>query len=672
MSIEIRLFGQVSIRDASGCELEEVSRQPRLLALLACLAVPPAGTLVRRDTLLAWFWPERDADRARGTLRTAVYRLRSVLGGDAIVTRGSGEIGVDPASVWCDAREMDLVTADLGSRAEADVAHLTDALGWYRGPFLEGFHVTGASVELDDWIASNRAHFTRRASALAVWLAGRAECSEDWATAVEHARTAAAIDPLDDVAARTLVTVLGASGDTQGARRAYRDFEATLGRELGAAPAAATRAALASFESPAPGATGMPVATREVSESARPAGRVGAPTLRAARWRRHAAVGAIIVVVAAGLLRVVPPLMSHDGTREPGAASPTASRAPSWRPVVPAGTMPLPRDQHVAVLDATGDRALVFAGRVGTTIVADIWELSGMAGGGVPRWARRMVANGESPSPRWMQASAYDARDDRLLVFGGALGFSAPCTDEVWLLTHAFSADAAAWSRVRPRGPGPGSRGDVRAALDVEHDRLIVHGGHDCVAGAFGDVWVLSGALRPGGSPAWTRLIPDSSAGSPGPRRGHSLAFDPSSGNAILFGGLDSALRAHDDVWILTHANGLGTPPAWKHLAVSGPGPAPRGHHSAVLDPETNRLVVYGGVDSDSHVFDDAWVLIGANGETPESGWQRLAPSGNAPAARLTHTALYDRRNDRLIVYGGNRGRARLGDLWILSSATGR
>ena len=51
------------------------------------------------------------------------------------------------------------------------------------------------------------------------------------------------------------------------------------------------------------------------------------------------------------------------------------------------------------------------------------------------------------------------------------------------------------------------------------------------------------------------------------------------------------------DVWVLTNANGLTGTPRWIRLLPAGPGPSPRFYHSAVYEPGTNRLVVFGGRD---------------------------------------------------------------------------
>jgi len=68
--LEIRLLGpsdvvRCGVRDPAA---DAVQRQPKRLALLAYLCLATRGGAVRRDTVLALFWPELDQSRARAAL----------------------------------------------------------------------------------------------------------------------------------------------------------------------------------------------------------------------------------------------------------------------------------------------------------------------------------------------------------------------------------------------------------------------------------------------------------------------------------------------------------------------------------------------------------------------------------------------------------------------------
>src|SRR5262245_28214805 len=69
-------------------------------------------------------------------------------------------------------------------------------------------------------------------------------------------------------------------------------------------------------------------------------------------------------------------------------------------------------------------------------------------------------------------------------------------------------------------------------------------------------------------SSAWIPLTP--TGGPPAPRRYQSSVYDPGSNRLILFGGClagtcQSITNATNEVWVLTNANGVGTP-AWIQL----------------------------------------------------------------------------------------------------------
>ena len=69
----LRLFGGASLEAASG-PLSGRATQRRRLALIAILALEHPRA-VTRDRLVAWLWPEDDAERARHLLRDSLYIL---------------------------------------------------------------------------------------------------------------------------------------------------------------------------------------------------------------------------------------------------------------------------------------------------------------------------------------------------------------------------------------------------------------------------------------------------------------------------------------------------------------------------------------------------------------------------------------------------------------------
>jgi hypothetical protein len=122
-------------------------------------------------------------------------------------------------------------------------------------------------------------------------------------------------------------------------------------------------------------------------------------------------------------------------------------------------------------------------------------------------------------------------------------------------------------------------------------------------------------------------------------------------------------------VWILSNANNTAKP-SWSELTTTGTTPAARQSASAVYDPTTNALIVYGG-DAGGTPDGDVWILSHADGSGGSSEWTELTPANSGPVARSGHTATYDSVHNIMTIYGGFSGTAVLEDAWALSNANG-
>jgi len=153
----------------------------------------------------------------------------------------------------------------------------------------------------------------------------------------------------------------------------------------------------------------------------------------------------------------------------------------------------------------------------------------------------------------------------------------------------------------------------------------------------------------------------------PSPARAEQAAvLDPAHHRLIVFGGRISdgigGIKSTNDVWVLQ----LGEEPRWTRIVPVGESPSPRYGATGVFDPRENRMLVFGGQDS-TGLRSDLWAL--ALQGRPK--WRLLHPSGPTPAARYRHTATLDPAGRRVIVFGG-WGRTGpstwyLGDVWQLS-----
>jgi Abnormal spindle-like microcephaly-assoc'd, ASPM-SPD-2-Hydin/Galactose oxidase, central domain/Kelch motif len=274
----------------------------------------------------------------------------------------------------------------------------------------------------------------------------------------------------------------------------------------------------------------------------------------------------------------------------------------------------------------------------------------------------QLTPTGGPPSRRELLAAVYDAANNRMIIHGGGNG-SAELSD-AWVLTNADGTEdgSPTWTRLHPATAL--SRSAHTAVYDSSSNRMIVFGGF-LNGSFFNDVWVLTNANGTGGNPEWIQLAP--LGGPPAERFTHTAVYDPATNRMTMFGGGNS-INGFNDVWVLTNANGTEQQlPSWIQLFPTGTLPLARGQHSAVYDADTNRMVVFGGGGVD--LFNDVWVLTSANGLGGNPEWIELAPDGSPPDARYGHVAGYDPTTKRMVVFGGTNNTVTFNDSWVLTNA---
>jgi hypothetical protein len=156
-------------------------------------------------------------------------------------------------------------------------------------------------------------------------------------------------------------------------------------------------------------------------------------------------------------------------------------------------------------------------------------------------------------------------------------------------------------------------------------------------------------------SATWTELSPTTS---PPARLGASMAYDPGTGQLLLFGGFNGS-GLLGDTWIWDGST-------WTELSPASSPPA-RIYASMAYDPGTGQLVLFGGEDSDD--LGDTWTW---NGTT----WAKLSPP-TSPPARDVAAMAYDAGTGQLLLFGGDGdgisgpgGDGELGDTWTWNGTT--
>ena len=213
------------------------------------------------------------------------------------------------------------------------------------------------------------------------------------------------------------------------------------------------------------------------------------------------------------------------------------------------------------------------------------------------------------------------------------------------LLANTLLAQDWRYSPLPTTGEAPPPRIDGTIAYDADTASLYLFGGQ--ANDILNDLWRYSIPSK-----TWTRL--EATGTLPTARLGHTLLFDDQRKRLIVFGGQGRGFFS--DVW----AFDLKTQ-RWSPLAPDNSGPSRRYGHSAILDTETNRMIISHGFTSSGR-FDDTWAFDLASNQ-----WSNVTPAGSRPLRRCLHHAVLDPASRQMYLYGGcasGFGPCPLGDLW--------
>ncbi|HJU68416.1 MAG TPA: BTAD domain-containing putative transcriptional regulator [Gemmatimonadaceae bacterium] len=289
----LKLLGGASIQTPAG-PLAGRAAQRRRVALLAMLAAA-RGRGVSRDKLIAYLWPEQDAEHGRALLSDSIYRVNQALGAEAIISAGD------------DLRlSIDVLPSDVGDFEDAiERGEWQRAAELYGGPFLDGFFLADAE-EFERWAAGERDRLGRAYARVLESLSESAERRGNAVEAVRWWRALAAQDPYSSRVVVRLMRALDRSGDRAAALQHARIHATLLAEEFGTEPDAAVAELAASMRAqPIAPAPSPPASASVATESAPPTQTPSPPAVvaRQPSTRRHwwpvaAAIIAIVIAVA--------------------------------------------------------------------------------------------------------------------------------------------------------------------------------------------------------------------------------------------------------------------------------------------------------------------------------------------------------------------------------------
>ena len=320
------------------------------------------------------------------------------------------------------------------------------------------------------------------------------------------------------------------------------------------------------------------------------------------------------------------------------------SESPEWTLLLPddstSSSRPGARHSPQWGFDPTRNRVLVFGGygrhysNWPYEYLNDVWELSL---DGTPEWTELFPA-GQTPSGRLAGAAVYDPMRQRFVGFGGTIGVPV----DTWVLNLRGQAN---WQPLPVDGVRPDGGYGMTSVYDAKRDRMVIFGGstNDDYYGANNDVWELS--LR--GLPRWEKVV---TAGTPPQaRRSGTAVYDPIRDRMVIYGGFDAIWGSDEflgDTWALDFSGDI---PTWVELQPAGNIPTVRDASAAAYDPVLDRMVVFGGWSGTEMLGDTQFLGWGDGGLeatlTPASSATPTAAhlEWDVQGATGTYAAVYRR-----------------------------
>lgn len=235
---------------------------------------------------------------------------------------------------------------------------------------------------------------------------------------------------------------------------------------------------------------------------------------------------------------------------------------------------------------------------------------------------------GTIPAARSGHMMAYDTKRGVVVMFGGEERTG------TYMLNDTWEWDGQDWKQIFPDNFPQGRRGS-QMFYDDESGRIILLGGFyfqapDRVFTPLNDVWAWDGVTW-----QYVTTMPKSLI-----INNPNVAHDAQRGRTVLF----------DSKQVLSWEGGQ-----WNAVAV-GLGPQNRLGTWLAADPDSGRMLLFGGVESNVQL-NDTWML---DGDT----WRELHPD-LSPRPRDAYVMFFDPGRNSFILYGGVNAGA-LDDMWEL------
>ncbi len=293
----------------------------------------------------------------------------------------------------------------------------------------------------------------------------------------------------------------------------------------------------------------------------------------------------------------------------------------SWSgPYLPT-TRPSPRYDHSMAYDAINNKVVLFGGYDGSNY-DDTWEYNTVT----HTWYGPYLPTRRPPGG-FGHSMAYDSTNNRIVLFSG---YDVSYHDETW------EYDTATHTWYGPYLPAtrPSLRYDHAMAYDSTNNRIVLFGGR-FGSTYFDETWEYDTATHTWYGPFQPSICPSG-------RIEHAMTYDSVNNRIVLFGGDDGSLN--DETWEYDTATHT-----WYGSYLPVTRPSSRYATALIYDSVIKKIVLFGGLDIPKN--DETWEY-----DTSTHTWDGPYLFTTQPSARNDHAMAFDSGNNRIILFGGMVG----------------
>ena len=291
-----------------------------------------------------------------------------------------------------------------------------------------------------------------------------------------------------------------------------------------------------------------------------------------------------------------------------------------------ASTSPTARSSTTMEFDPSSGQIILFGGLSAAGALQDTW-LYGPPSDSALFWEN--ITSGTEPPMRFGAIMNFFPPTGQIILFGGDNMPSGTPYSDTW----SYEAVNNIWTNVSPTTSPPGLYG-AASVFDPTVGQIVMFAGLNS-GGYLNTTWGYAFDNVLTNSYQWTNLTPTNS---PIARNAPSLAFDPSTGNVIMFGGYNNGDLA--DTWAYNSVANT-----WTQLL---PANSPPARDSALMcfSPAIGQIILFGGYNNSGNLS-DTWAYDG-----PTNTWTNMDPAV-FPSNRYGNTFELDPSTGQLILFGG-------------------